>query len=396
MTNKKQKNQQAEPFEVNYERMTNPVKKLLAGIRKEDLNSLIEEDIAPEQTFASLTQSEAQVDTTQVNTTRVEPTQVKSTQVDTTRVESTQVKPTQVIASKVEIEANFTKVDNDILDKAIMALTASEFIAYLKLYRLSYGFKNNTCRIGRGRLSKICNLKSDKTVQVALTGLEEKGYIKAVEGKETNPRGTLYRIYLPQEVNNIQSSTRVKFTQVENAQVDTTQVKSTQVDATRVENNNYLSKNYLSKNSQSFKERDHEVKEINHHQTEHEESVMMIYQQATGNNWAKADIESYEKIKNIPLESIEMAIKLATQRAATRPNSLAYFVKEITNIANPPKQNRNQRKKAMEKIIERVRNSFVGGSYSASDFVYKVKDLCLKEDIAFENDLFDEIFNKKK
>lgn len=394
MTNKKQKNQSSEPFEVNYERMTNPVKKLLAGIKKEDLDRPIDEDLEEhseiDENSALSTQS----------LTWVEPTQVNSTQVDITPVETTRVKSTQVTASKVEIESNFTKVDNDILDKAIMSLTASEFIAYLKLYRLSYGFRNNTCRIGRGRLSKICNLKSDKTVQVALTGLEQKGYIKAVEGKENNPRGTLYRIFLPQEVDNFHSSTRVKFTQVEDTQVKATQVEGTQVKTTRVENKNNLGKNYLSKKSVSFKEIDHDLKKENHHQntqpniSDHEKQVMMIYEQITGNNWTKVDTTNYQKIKNVPIDKVEVALRLAYDRATNRPNSFAFFIKEIIASINPKSQSRSTRKKAMQKIVERIRNSCVGSNISPSEFVHKVKELCLREDVAFENDLFEELMCK--
>ena len=100
------------------------------------------------------------------------------------------------------------------------------------------------------------------------------------------------------------------------------------------------------------------------------------------------------KIKNIPLDKIEIAIRLATQRASSRPNSFAYFVKEILSVASP-KTNCSKQKKAMQKIIEQIKNSKIGMSYSISDLSYWVKEACLRDDIAFDNDLLDEILNKK-
>jgi hypothetical protein len=48
----------------------------------------------------------------------------------------------------------------------------------------------------------------------------------------------------------------------------------------------------------------------------------------------------------------------------------------------------------MQKIVERVRNASVGSNTSPSEFVYKIKELCLREDVAFDNDLLDELMNK--
>ena len=49
----------------------------------------------------------------------------------------------------------------------------------------------------------------------------------------------------------------------------------------------------------------------------------------------------------------------------------------------------------MEKIIEQIKNSKIGMSYSISDLSYWVKEACLRDDIAYDTDLFDEILNKK-
>lgn len=41
----------------------------------------------------------------------------------------------------------------------------------------------------------------------------------------------------------------------------------------------------------------------------------------------------------------------------------------------------------MEKIVDRLRTSFIGSNYSISDFVFKVKETCFRDDIAFDNDI---------
>ncbi len=263
-----------------------------------------------------------------------------------------------------------TKFYNQIIDYLYSFLDPYEQAVYTQLFRLSWGYGNDKCNIGLPRLAQRANISVTATQQ-ALKRLASKGIVEKTgwtigRGKD---QGSEYRIPLPV---NLVTDTSL---------TDNTRLTST----TRLVSNT------------TIKSDDHDdLKRQDHHQSEHEKAAMMIYQNITNNYWSKADIASYQKIKNIPLEVIETAIKLATQRAANRPNSLAYFVKEIINTANPPKQNRSLRKKIMEKIVDRVRNSFVGSSYSMSDFVYKVKDLCLKEDIAFENDLFDEIVAKKK
>ncbi len=284
-------------------------------------------------------------------------------------IESIELSPNRTKISENQ-PAKFYTIQNSLADELLPTLPPYEQLVFLRLYRLSFGFnRKKTDPVSYSKLAAKCNL-SVSTVKRSLQGLEAKKLIKVTGDTKHNPlSGNQYELLInlaPIEP----SSNRTMPTEVGSNRTKFSQT--------------------------SIKDHDDLLKEHDHHQSEHEKAVMMIYQKITNNSWTKADITSYQKIKNIPLESIEMAIKLATQRAATRPNSLAYFVKEIINTANPPKQNRNLRKKIMEKIVDRVRNSFVGSSYTMSDFTYKVKDLCIKEDIYFDNDIFDEILAKKK
>jgi hypothetical protein len=124
---------------------------------------------------------------------------------------------------------------------------------------------------------------------------------------------------------------------------------------------------------------------------------MMIYQNLTKNVWSKSDQTNYQKIKHLSLEVIEQAISLAMQRSVSRPNSLAYFVKEILTLSNPSQESKSQKKKKLQKIVSRIRELNVGKSgYLISDLVEDVKRACLRENVSFDNDLFNEIigFNK--
>jgi len=272
--------------------------------------------------------------------------------------------PTSIdILASLKNVAGYLQLSNTLIDSLFPQLSPDETVTYLHLYRLSWGFNNPTCIISLPALSKRTHI-SPRQVQRVLSTLENKSLIKkegSIFGKG-QIQGNIFRIAKVTSLANMASQ------DTEASLVSMANIKSDDHD---------------------------DLKRQDHHQTEHEKNVMMIYQQTTGNSWSKADTTTYNKIKNIPLQAIETAIKLATQRASNRPNSLAYFVKEIIATANPSKQNRSQRKKALEKIVQQVRNTFIGSNYSISDFIYKVKDLCLRDDIAFDNDIFDEIMSKK-
>ncbi|MFY9227679.1 MAG: hypothetical protein WAQ98_33710, partial [Blastocatellia bacterium] len=71
--------------------------------------------------------------------------------------------------------------------------------------------------------------------------------------------------------------------------------------------------------------------------------------------------------------------------------------KEILSVSSPKKQSRSQQKKAMEAIMNNIRNSKVGSSnYTISDFAFDVKEACIREDVTFDNNIFDELLSKQR
>lgn len=256
----------------------------------------------------------------------------------------------------------------NILDDEIMpTLAAYEQIVLRRLYRLSYGFNRQiTDSVTISTLASRCNL-SESTVKRSLKILIERKLVQVQINKTGEHFGNRYIVLAEFSQNPVLIEPRPNGTGLHQT---------------------------------SIIDDDDPLKKHDHHQgqiasvTEHQKQVMMIYENITGNCWNKADSSNYQKIKNVSIDKIEVAIKLANDRATNRPNSFAFFIKEILSSLNPKTQSRTTRKKAIAKIVERVRNSCVGSNISPSEFTHRVKEACLREDIAFENDLFDEIVSK--
>ncbi len=269
-----------------------------------------------------------------------------------------------------------TSIPNEILDGLLPLLDPTASLVYLRLYRLSHGFKSEYCTVGMNKLASSVNI-GVATAERAVRKLESLRLIERVGANFGHGiKGNHYIVRRPNTSINMREATNMR-------------------DDLNMREAIKLSTPINLRNNKDH--HDDDLKKEDHHQSEHEKAVMMIYQKITSNNWTKADLKSYEKVKSVPIEKIEVAIRLAKERSTNHPNSFAYFIKEILAVANPPQQSRSQRKKALEKIIDRVKTSRVGGSsYSISDLAYDVKEICVKEGVMFDHDLFNEAFEKKK
>ncbi len=101
-------------------------------------------------------------------------------------------------------EKNFTKYPNDMHSLMTDRLTEYESLLYVKLWRESWGYGKNYCRIGYSVLLKETSLRSKSTVTRAVAGLREKRFIVLALDKsdhsKTTQEGSIYRVFAPVEI----------------------------------------------------------------------------------------------------------------------------------------------------------------------------------------------------
>jgi hypothetical protein len=92
----------------------------------------------------------------------------------------------------------------------------------------------------------------------------------------------------------------------------------------------------------------------------------------------------------VPVSTAIEIMEGVKQRCGTRINSFNYFVKEIVKGADPG--NRQFQRRALAKIVKRVRDLHVGAhNYGIADFVFDVKEACVREGVIFDNDMFNSL-----
>ena len=151
-------------------------------------------------------------------------------QAKTTPVKSTVVKNTVVEISTVTIESSYYKVPNDVSDILAGQQTPAEQAVYHRLFRLSYGYNQNVCRVGMHALAAATNIASKKTIAKAIAGLVQKGHITIEQEASNDVRGTWYRVFLPQEITRVRKPTGLKITPVKSTAVDYSAVVSANIE----------------------------------------------------------------------------------------------------------------------------------------------------------------------
>jgi DNA-binding Lrp family transcriptional regulator len=245
-----------------------------------------------------------------------------------------------------------------ILDALIPTLSPSESLVYLRLYRLTYGFNRETCTASIWKLGRAVNL-SERTTHRAIYLLEQRGLIRR-KGHVFGPRGggLIFQVNCPPIMpSQIASKCVLPETEIGNSFFDF-----------------------------------HEQTNPSLPPDPHLGEVIAAYERETNNRWRSSDATAYEKVKHVPIEKINQAIIAAKARAASRPNSFSYFIKEILDQANPTSQSRITRKHALKKILDRIRFLHIGAhNYTTIDFIEDVKIACACEGVLFDNDLFNEL-----
>ena len=101
-------------------------------------------------------------------------------------------------------EKNFTKYPNDMHSLMTDRLTEYESLLYVKLWRESWGYGKNYCRIGYSVLLNETSLRSKSTVTRAVAGLREKRFIILALDDSNHPKttqaGSIYRVLTPFEI----------------------------------------------------------------------------------------------------------------------------------------------------------------------------------------------------
>jgi len=314
------------------------------------------------------------------------------------------------------------RVPNTILDSLLPTLEPAAALLYLRLYRLSHGYKKERCIVGLHKLATATNT-SERTVQRAIEYLERRGLISR-EGASFGGRtkGIQFRVRVPaREEANL--TTQDNMTTVANLATKPTHANLTTV--TKMTTLANLASN-----------KDDDLLNINHHQSandpsfpqpliaepqharsarrescdppgsiktapaathvnsespalDHLSQTITVYTTITKNPWLQTDTVAYlqHHIDQVAVEKVKTVIQTVFQRAESRVNSFAYFVKEILAVNDP--RALGVRRKALATIIRRVRENHTGlSNYGIADLVFDVKNACAREGVIFDNDLF--------
>lgn len=156
-----------------------------------------EQTIAPEATVAGNTTVAQDATAAQDTTLAPEPSPLYP---DATVASNTTVAQQTTVAPDAPVEIRgYGPFTWDLLDGIMPRLDPYEQVVLLRLCRLAWGHKKDTCRVGYDRLQQACNLKKRK-LQEVISKLEFLRYIRRLALEQGGPdrslRGTEYQILL--------------------------------------------------------------------------------------------------------------------------------------------------------------------------------------------------------
>jgi hypothetical protein len=96
-------------------------------------------------------------------------------------------------------ESAYTRVPNAIFDDILGRLTPVEQVVYLRLYRLSHGYRQDTCTVSLAALGKASNA-SIRAVRYAVRRLEDLGLVERKGAEFAGPsdgRGNEFKVNAP-------------------------------------------------------------------------------------------------------------------------------------------------------------------------------------------------------
>lgn len=291
-----------------------------------------------------------------------------------------------------------TAIPNAILDSLLPQIEPFEQLVYLRLYRLSHGFRSETCLIGLDRLATVCRISPSTAVR-AIRELEAKRLIRRLQaklgGKMSESRGNQFWVFRPPvpQIAPVSQPPSVSQTPA----VTETPNKEKDDDSIKKNHHQINTGSRTAGATQTApvpgttggkKERETSASELLSHLAQ----TISTYTQLTKNPWVETDTAAYVEncLDQIPFDKIKSVMLAVSERAGCRINSFAYFVKEISASTNQGTV--TARKRALATIVKRVRDNHVGrANYGMADLVYDVKSACLREGVVFANDVFNEI-----
>jgi len=299
------------------------------------------------------------------------------------------------------------RVPNTIIDSLLPTLEPAAALVYLRLYRLSRGYRKETCIVGLQKLATATNT-SERTVQRAIEDLERRRLISR-EGASFGGRtkGIQFRVRVPA---------------AQDANLTTVANLTTLANLATIKDDDLLNTNHhQSANDPSFPQPP--IVQPQHARSARREScdpsglrktsaataraesesppldhlaqTITAYTTVTRNPWLQTDTVAYlqHHVDQVGVEKVKRVIQTVFQRAESRVNSFSYFVKEILAVTDP--RTFGVRRKALATIIRRIRANHTGRSnYGIADLVFDVKNACAREDVIFDNDLFNDMMEE--
>lgn len=99
----------------------------------------------------------------------------------------------------IDVQEDFCKTPNTKWKIAPLQ-DPKEFCVYDYMYKLSYGWRRNVCRVGYGAIVNNTSVTSRSTAIRAIDGLMEKIHIVKVEEETHSKLGSLYRVLSPDKI----------------------------------------------------------------------------------------------------------------------------------------------------------------------------------------------------
>lgn len=308
-------------------------------------------------------------------------------------------------ARSIGPQTNFYRKPNNAADQLDRTLSPAQSKIYDHLFRLSIGFNKDICQVRISTLQERTGYRSDKTIREAINGLIAKGLISKIS-TQNSPLGDYYQITNPNalpinnsienEINNTNNEINLienQINPIEN-QINYEINSGTQIDNF---NSNNTGTPVLQYSSTAVKNTAVLESKITGHlntvKTKEDDDCPLV---ATIRSiFPQIEDEKIFQTRQEILSLVAGAISSRVQKAKTPPVSPAYIVEIVHNLCLSPEKRNSGLRQKMEKIIAQVSSTYVGSQLPISELAARVKDICAKEEIGFDADLFNELTNRR-